>query len=316
MNDELISVIVPVYNGENYISTFMNMLKRQTIQNFEVVLIDDGSTDNSLEKLNVSMDDRCLVFHQENKGVSAARNLGIKKAHGDMFIFPDIDDAITDDYLEKLVYCLNHSVQLGFCGYSEETAGVINFEYKPLEIEYTNRLSFINDMVKHHGICSALWNKVYWANIIRNNNIFFDESVTIGEDLLFTMEYLKYVEKVKSTSEILYTYKINPVGAMNNSSNAKGYKEAWNSEWIALQKSELLLRGITTNKKSIEIKNKKFRVASKLLYFSKKFNYKMPEAVKTQLKMEIRSNFFTFFLSSHDELRMKFRIFKRLLLSM
>ena len=316
MQNKLISVIVPVYNGENYISVFMNMLQHQTTQNFEVVMVDDGSRDKSLEKLKLYANDRYFIFHQENKGVSSARNLGIKKAHGDIFVFHDIDDVITDDYLEKLVNSLNDVVQLGFCGYAEETEDSINFEYNPTEKEYNDRMSFVNDMVKHHGVCSALWNKVYWANIIKNNHILFDESITIGEDLLFTVEYLKYVKKVKSISKILYVYNVNPTGAMNSSGSSKVYKETWNSEWVALQKSELLLQSITSNEKSVEIKNKKFRVASKLLYFSKKLDYKMPEDIRIQLKSEIRKNFLTFFWHSHDDFRMKLRIFKRLLLSM
>ena len=315
MFDKLISVIVPIYNGEGYIATFMDMLRKQTIQNFEVIMVDDGSVDNSLEILKLYEDNRNFVFHQKNKGVSSARNFGIKESRGDIFIFPDIDDVIAEDYLEKLVSCLTDNVQLGFCGYSEEKNGVVNYKYIPKIVEYTDRLTFINNMVKHHGICSALWNKVYSADIVRDNKIFFDESVTIGEDLLFTMEYLKYVDRINSNADILYVYKINPSGALNRSNSAQVYKDEWNSEWIALQKSETLLQSMLPNKNSIELKNKKFRVASKLLYFSQKLNYEMPDGIKGQLKKELHSNFFTFFLSSHDSFRMKFRIFKRLLLS-
>ena len=98
-----ISVIVPVYNGKNFINNFFINLENQSFKNFEIILINDGSTDNCIEKLNKLKIKRLKIFSlKKNKGVSAARNLGIKKAKGEFIYFIDIDDKIESNSLEIL----------------------------------------------------------------------------------------------------------------------------------------------------------------------------------------------------------------------
>ena len=104
MPNPKISIIVPVYNLENYIEKTIEQLISQTYKNLEIILVDDGSTDKSLELCNTfaKRDNRILVVHQENCGVSVARNTGIKHATGEYIGFTDSDDYITLDYAEKL----------------------------------------------------------------------------------------------------------------------------------------------------------------------------------------------------------------------
>ncbi len=312
-NNVLVSLIIPIYNGEKYINNFLKMLKLQSFQEFEVILVNDGSTDKTADLLKNIDDERIFVFYQENKGVSSARNLGIKHASGKFFIFPDIDDQISESYIKNLVNCQSEISRLTFSGYVEKNRdGKSLFKYIPKKNFYQNKLYFIDDMVKHHGICTALWNKAFLGEIIRKNKITFDENISIGEDLLFILSYLYYVNRIVSVKEADYSYILNPSGAMNVSNSAFSYKESWNSEWNALKKAENLIL-IMCNKPSTQITYKKYRVASKLLYFSKKFNYNLATTPKNEMKNELRKNFVNYFFRSNDEFRMKLRVFKRLL---
>lgn len=94
MNNVNISIIIPFYNAEKYIDRCVKSLQKQTYENFEAIFIDDGSTDNSLGLVKKYKDCRFRVFHQENKGVSAARNLGLSKVTGKYIAFMDVDDEL------------------------------------------------------------------------------------------------------------------------------------------------------------------------------------------------------------------------------
>ena len=97
-----VSVIVPVYNSYNYLDKCINSLMNQTLNDIEIVCVDDGSTDDSLKKLNSFKDDRVKVIHKENGGQASARNVGILKATGDYILFIDSDDYVELDMCEKL----------------------------------------------------------------------------------------------------------------------------------------------------------------------------------------------------------------------
>ncbi len=104
-NERLISVIIPVYNGSRYLHNCYRCLKEQTYSNLEIIFVDDGSKDNSLELLQeYSVEDsRIVIIHQDNKGVSAARNIGMAQAKGEYISFFDVDDIIHSDFFEKML---------------------------------------------------------------------------------------------------------------------------------------------------------------------------------------------------------------------
>lgn len=315
-NNISITLIVPVFNGENYIDSFMKSLDSQTLKNFEVIFIDDGSKDESLNILKRYKRSNVFVYHQKNMGVSDARNLGISKSHGDIIIFPDIDDNLKDNYVERLVDCLRLDTQLGFCGYVEKSGkGSVIFSFNPKVTLYKNKLAFVDELLRHHSIGSALWNKVFLGQIIRDNNIMFDSSITIGEDLLFIMNYLKYVKQVRGVVGQLYEYTLNIDGAMNKSTLARKYNKNWDSEWCAVKQAEKIQLDMG-NCVSKEMRLKKVRVSSKLLYFAKKLNYEMPKDQKKEMEETVKKNFLSFFLCGSDKLRMKLRVFKRIVLSL
>ena len=107
MNDTMVTVIVPVYNTAPYLSRCINSILCQSFSKIELILIDDGSTDNSLDICNQyrEKDERIKVFHKENGGVCSARNKGLKEMHGDFFMFLDSDDAIEKNIMEDTMNC-------------------------------------------------------------------------------------------------------------------------------------------------------------------------------------------------------------------
>ena len=207
----LVSVIVPVYNAERYLKICVESIIKQTYKNIEIILINDGSMDGSLQlcKDFNEKDSRIRVIDKENSGVSVARNLGIANAKGKYVCFVDSDDYVESDYIEELLNNVQDKT-MTFCGYyidSYKKCAVIS----PIEIKHReNECVKIKDSftdVFHHGFLAAIWNKIYEVERLRENDIRFDESLSLGEDLLFNLEYLKTgINNFKYVSIPLYHY--------------------------------------------------------------------------------------------------------------
>lgn len=194
LNEELVSVIVPVYNAEKYLGRCVESILAQTYRYIEIILINDGSRDNSLKEcyLFSEKDRRIKVVNKQNSGVSATRNLGITLANGSFLCFIDSDDYIENDYIEKMLM-QNQDKALTICGYFIDTYKE-NGTVSVAEKRYKNNGIAIKDNfadIFHQGFLSAIWNKIYDVEILRKNNLKFDESLSLGEDLLFNLEYLK-----------------------------------------------------------------------------------------------------------------------------
>lgn len=207
----LVSIIVPVYNVERYIERCIESILAQTYKNIELILINDGSDDNSLQICNVfsNRDKRIRVIDKENTGVSSTRNIGIELARGKYLCFIDSDDYIENNYVEMLVGNI-HENAVTFCGYFVDTYkenGNISSIPKIYRKENGNEISNNLVYVFHQGFLSVIWNKIYDVSRLRENNIKFDEKLSLGEDLLFNLEYLKTgVKKIESVNYSLYHY--------------------------------------------------------------------------------------------------------------
>lgn len=184
------SVIVPCYNSKNTISNALNSIKCQTYVDFEVIIVDDGSTDETADvcKGFARKDDRFKYIYQENKGVSAARNLGIEYAKGDFLVFLDSDDIYSREYLSTFDALIKsyHDFNNFWAEYLEvkSTDHGINCESK-YESSYFSTLdrSDISPL-------PALWNKAFRTSIVREHNIKMRENLSLGEDFIFNYEYL------------------------------------------------------------------------------------------------------------------------------
>jgi len=210
-----ISIIVPVYMAEKYLHDCVDSIIAQTVfSRCELILINDGSTDNSLKICNeyASEYNNIFVIHQENAGVSAARNTGIKKASGKYIGFVDSDDYIYPDMYELLLEALERSQSdLSFCGFKQscpegETDMLYPFSSnRRLDSQYITA-NFYPYIMKEESF-NACWNKLFRKCLIDKNHLSFDTGRTIGEDRIFTIRYLSNCTSVYYVPYIGYYYR-------------------------------------------------------------------------------------------------------------
>ena len=214
-----VSIVAPVYNVACYLSPFINSIIRQSFPDWELILVDDGSTDNSGQICdNYShKDSRIKVIHKTNGGVSSARNAGIKEAKGVWLLLPDADDRLFHDALQVLLSYTEEDVDLIGAGYVRNVLGKIVQEGRPSE---TKKMS-ISDYIDEIGIIPQArntdrycWNKLFRLSVIQENGIHFSESLFYREDILFIYQYLMHCTHfVQSISYNMYVYYRRNTGA-------------------------------------------------------------------------------------------------------
>ncbi len=182
MHEPLVSVIVPVYNKELHLRKTINSVLEQEYQNLELIIVDDGSTDNSKKVIEefAENDLRCRYFYQENSGVSSARNHGIRASLGSYIAFLDADDIYDKFFLSRMV-ALSKGVDFVYCGYYIKHSGI----KRPRR----QKIKFMEeDFALNYLLCKTTPNTNSWLinkDFIDDNSIWFDESVSWGEDMLF-----------------------------------------------------------------------------------------------------------------------------------
>ncbi len=196
MSVPAISIIIPVYNVEPYLARCLNSVLSQSFTDFEILLIDDGSTDASGKICDeyASRDERIRVFHKENGGVSSARNVGLKEAKGEWIYFVDADDEVLPDGLQALVDGIRDDVDVVMGGLEkcDENGDVIyEMEKGP---EFLSRKDGILINYGASKVCNGNWGwmtiRLFRNSIIRKNHLFFDSDVVYNEDELFVVRYL------------------------------------------------------------------------------------------------------------------------------
>ena len=196
----MISVIVPIFNAEKYLHRCIKRILDQDYTDFELLLIDDGSTDNSgtiCDEYTI-MDNRMRVFHKENGGVSSARNWGLDNAIGEYIMFVDSDDYMLPGMLEVMLSTLeSKKADLVVCGTTETGGGY----WRPIaDVDYSiNQLKENFVSLLHTELLSPPWNKIYKKEIIGSNR--FCEDISFGEDLLFNIQYLEKCENISFIKE-------------------------------------------------------------------------------------------------------------------
>ncbi|WP_342757099.1 glycosyltransferase [Kineothrix sedimenti] len=215
MADKKVSIIVPVYNGEEYVERCINSLLAQTYENVEIIIIDDGSTDRSGQTCDTFSEkyDKIKTIHVENTGVSAARNRGIDEAKGYYISFVDVDDYLETDTLDYLINILEETgSDIAGCNFhtflDEQEKQILPKENANKEV--LNGKDFIEE-----GILSGdtrCWAKVYTTRIVDGKR--FETGLTIGEDMLFLLELMEEGTKICRSSYEGYGYFVNESGAM------------------------------------------------------------------------------------------------------
>lgn len=221
-----ISVIVPIYNVEKYLENCINSIIVQTLEDIEIILINDGSTDKSYEIINKykAIDSRIIVINKKNSGVSAARNSGLKVSRGEYIAFIDSDDWIEQNMLEKL-YKLGkkYNSEVVACNFKSFNDIYNTFNKYPIdEGEYVGK-SVIKEKILSKVISGKLktpvWDKIYKKEFLQNNNIKFDEKITRFEDWYFIIEVYEKVHNLYYLDKNMYNYRI-----ANNTLSNKYYK--------------------------------------------------------------------------------------------
>lgn len=211
MKEPLISVIVPVYNVERFLPECIASILRQTVHELQIILIDDGSTDRSGAICDeyAAQDDRIVVVHQKNSGVSAARNAGLDLAVGKYVAFADSDDLIPVDAYQNLLQRIEPlALVLGKTQLVEED-GTTRVQKNSFEVMRVSRDEFLYDLFeeKRFPYLGYPVDKLFLREIIEQHSIRFDKKVRLNEDRLFVLTYSMYCSDVNFCDETVYFYR-------------------------------------------------------------------------------------------------------------
>ena len=222
MKNIVVSVIIPIYNVRGFIDKGIKQILNQTYQEYEIILIDDGSTDGSLEEcIKWEQNEvRITVLHQDNSGAGSARNLGIENAKGEYIYFYDIDDEIHPKLLEYNVRCMK---QYG--------VDIIVFGYRSIDVVYNleSRVTFTETYINSNAQLKDIfvsefikkvngfpWNKFYRKSFLDKYNLRF-ENQRIQQDEVFNLLCYRYISKMFISPEILYDYYVYSKGNTRSS---------------------------------------------------------------------------------------------------
>ena len=200
MSEVTITVVIPVYNMEAYIDKCMATLLNQFYQEYEILLVNDGSTDNSTqicEEYAQKYSDKVRCVHKKNGGLSSARNYGIDHARGQYVVFPDPDDWVEPDYLERLVELRNAYPNALVCtGHIVEYENKASSQIGKKNIQVFSQQKWLLRLIQAPAIGGFAWNKLYDLRIIQDNRLRFLDDVGTKEDLDFAARYAKYVDEI------------------------------------------------------------------------------------------------------------------------
>lgn len=224
-----VSVIIPIYNTQKYLSRCLDSILHQTEPDLEILLVDDGSTDDSgrICDAYARKDKRFCVLHKENGGVSSARNAGMDRMTGDYCCFVDSDDYISEHYLSVLLdNLLSYHCDISVCGLSRDDTE-----------ENSNRVTVLNRREAQQslfdeagGIKGYIGGKLFNTEVIKKNHIRFDETQALAEDLLFLFDFLLCSQSENAvclSSDKLYFYENGSMGALTQRGQTEVFQEKW-----------------------------------------------------------------------------------------
>lgn len=232
----MVSIIIPAYNAERVIGRCIDSVVRQTYKNYELIVVDDGSTDETVKTIEEkSLANRQIkLIQQKNSGVSAARNKGIENSSGEFICFIDSDDSVSPDYLKVLVaaYAQGCLPVIDVKRSDKEGSALkqISKSYK-LEANWEEEY-FCGELGQK--IAFSVWNKLFSAKIIKEKNIRFNEQLSVGEDMLFTYEYMRFCEELRFSNDAVYYYTIAEGSGINSN---KDYLKQYENTLSEMKKS-------------------------------------------------------------------------------
>lgn len=206
-----VSIIVPAYNVEEYIERTLNSIISQTFKYFELILVNDGSTDNTLkiiEETLLNSDINYKIINKQNGGVSAARNAGIMAAKGDYLFFLDGDDFIKDTCLEKLFNALiNNNCDAAYTNYIKVSDNGKKMDIIPkIDLPETSPPEYLMKLEATMAITFSFCQMMYNKSILMNNKLFFSPELKYGEDTEFALKFLTHINRVAYVPEEMIFY--------------------------------------------------------------------------------------------------------------
>ncbi len=217
-----VSIIMPIYNRERFLKKSIESVLAQTYKKFELILINDGSTDATEEVClkYQNKDSRIKYLKIKNSGPSVARNEGMKIVESKYIMFIDSDDWYEEDMLQKMLEHVENGFQCIVCNRiicNNKFKTKINMD----EIEMNNyNIPEFMEYLQKKNLFNGVCNKVYMYDIIKNNNIQFDKTLISGEDYKFNLDYFSKIERAKTINEFLYNYFTNPNSIVHDLKNS------------------------------------------------------------------------------------------------
>ncbi len=257
-----ISIIVPVYKVERYLKRCIDSIINQSFVDWECILVDDGSPDNSgrICEEYAGKDSRFKVFHQVNAGVSAARNKGISEAKGEWIVFVDSDDWIEKDMITEMFNCaIINRADVVLCGFMITDA-------KNKEIKIAPKFGWLDMPKDFVWYLQSPWAKLFNRTIIHQNNIHFPEGIVLAEDLFFTFQMYINVKRIYGLNNAFYNYFQDKESAAHLITEEKINDEV---KVVKMIENELKNNGLTTKWLDF-LDNKKNYVRDKYLFSLKK----------------------------------------------
>lgn len=254
-NNKLVSIILPVYNVEEYLEECFNSIVEQTYSNIEIIFVDDGSTDNSANLLDryKEIDSRVKVFHKENGGVSSAKNTGLKYANGDYITFIDPDDYVSNDYVEYLLSLVSdNNADIAYTTKFFDNYNTTQVDEELIKVVDSDEALY---QILTYQISVAVWNKIYKKDLLLNNNISFYEDIFMGEGFNFNVLAFKHAKRIATSNKKIYFYRRDN----NNSATTKFKIEKWENAILAIERIKLNLDSKTNSKVKDAIKFAEWR---------------------------------------------------------
>lgn len=254
----LISIIVPTYNVEKYIRTCIESILAQTYRNVEVIIVNDGSTDQSLAVISdlICSHHNVKVINQKNQGVSVARNTGIDVATGKYITFVDPDDKIMPGFVSSLYQIADKTGADIVRGSFRDFNGNIPKDWVPDFNVPTNCGTIVLDQLLSSNISFVVWSSIYRLDFINSNHIRFTPGIVVYEDIDFTIRAYMLAKLVATSPEPNYAYRRNRQGSVLTTNNAQKMslsEEKVISQFISMLKHEesdvlcsLILKSIYT----------------------------------------------------------------------
>lgn len=297
-SDPIISMIIPVYNSEHYLNDCLRSIKSQSYSNFEAIMINDGSLDNSLSicEKYVSKDNRFKLINQINSGANIARINGLSIARGKYVTFVDSDDELDENYLKILLQAIRDTnTPLAVCGHSKEIEEKHMYFSKA---EIWSSSNALKEMLKENKYPSALWGKLIKLDIFKGIKF---PNYSIGEDLLVNAQLLMRADKISYVPNKLYKYRYVETSITNSGFNHR--------QLDFIHSYRDLLKLVSENlpelKKFAQARFVRYSVG--YLYRGIKSSYEDKKALKSI--QDIIKKYFMTFIFSHYHIKYKIMAF-------